>query len=182
MALSLGAGGAGVHAACRRCLSSSSLSYSAGPVFSSFSAETLALVHGLEWCYYHLKTCHFQSALFQTDSQLACALLSMAPAFSNKSPSGIFETSSISYFLSFHIVLCFQQVLSHPGLPGNELADSPIKTKNNTLLRPAKIRHIHCMTWNHGIYRTIVSIVDEIIIECLMLKVRSKKVFNCSLK
>jgi len=77
----LSAGGADVQAACRRCLSSSSLSYSAGPVSSSFLAESLALVHDLEWCHSHLKTCHFQSSLFVTDSQSALVLLSMAPAF-----------------------------------------------------------------------------------------------------
>jgi len=40
----LGAGGAVVQAICGKCLSSSSLPYSAGPVSSSFSAESLALV------------------------------------------------------------------------------------------------------------------------------------------
>jgi len=44
----LGSRGAGVQAVYVRCLSNSSLSYSAGPVFSSFSAEFLALVHVLE--------------------------------------------------------------------------------------------------------------------------------------
>jgi len=77
----LSAGSAGVQAACRRCSSSSSLSYSAGLISSSFSVEFLALVYGLEWCHFHLKTCHFQSALFLTNSQSALALLSMAPAF-----------------------------------------------------------------------------------------------------
>jgi len=77
----LGAGGAGIHAACGRCSSSSSLSYSAGPVSSIFSAESSALVHGLEWCHSHLKSCHFQSALFLTDSQSDLTLLSTAPAF-----------------------------------------------------------------------------------------------------
>jgi len=50
----LGARGARVQVVCGRCSSSSSLSYSAGPVSSSFSAEFLALVHDLEWCYSHL--------------------------------------------------------------------------------------------------------------------------------
>jgi len=72
----LGTGGAGIHAVCGRCSSSSSLSYSAGPVTSSFSAESFALVHGLEWCHSHLKSCHFQSARFLTDSQSALTLLS----------------------------------------------------------------------------------------------------------
>jgi len=43
-----------VHAACRRCLSSS-LFYTTGPVFCSFSAQSLALVHDLEWYRTHLK-------------------------------------------------------------------------------------------------------------------------------
>jgi len=77
----LGAISACVHEACRRCLSSSPLSYSAGSVSSSFSAESLALGYGLEWCYFHLKTYHFQSALFVTDSQTALVLHSMASAF-----------------------------------------------------------------------------------------------------
>jgi len=68
----LGAGGAGVQAVCGRCSSFSSLSY---------SAESLALVYGLEWCHSHLKTCYFQSALFLTDSQSALTLLSTASAF-----------------------------------------------------------------------------------------------------
>jgi len=80
------------QAACRRCLSSS-LSYTAGPISSSFSAESLALVRGLKWCHSHLKTCHFQSALFLTDSQSALTLLSPPRRFSNQSPFGIFGPS-----------------------------------------------------------------------------------------
>jgi len=77
----MGAEGAGIYAACGRCSSSSSLSYSVGPVSSSFSAESSALVYDLEWCHSHPKACHFQSALFLTDSQSALSLLSLAPAF-----------------------------------------------------------------------------------------------------
>jgi len=77
----LGVGGAGINAVCERSSSFSSLSYSAGPVFSSFSAESSALVHDLEWCHSHLKSCNFQSALFLTDSHSALTLLSSAPAF-----------------------------------------------------------------------------------------------------
>jgi len=59
----------------------SSLSYSAGPISSSFSAESLALVHGLEWCHSDLKTCSFQLVLFLTESQSALSLHSTAPEF-----------------------------------------------------------------------------------------------------
>jgi len=53
----LGARGAGFHAACRICLSPSPISF-------SFSGEFLALIHGLEWCHSHLKTCHFPLPFF----------------------------------------------------------------------------------------------------------------------
>jgi len=74
----LGTAGLGIHAVCRRCLSSSSLSYSADPISS---AESFTVVHGVEWCHSYLTSCHFKLALFLTDSQSALALLSMAPAF-----------------------------------------------------------------------------------------------------
>jgi len=117
----LGAGGAGVYAVYGGCSSSSSLSYSAGPVSSSFSAETSALVHGLEWCHSHLKSCHFQSALFLTDSQSALALLSSAPAFLQ--PKSFWDIWDLSDSLSSHVALSFQWVPSHAGLSGNERAD-----------------------------------------------------------
>jgi len=45
--------GTGVQVACMKCLSSS-LSYSAGAISCSFSAESLVLVHGLDWFHSHL--------------------------------------------------------------------------------------------------------------------------------
>jgi len=92
----LGTGGAGVHAVCGGCSSSSSLSCLAGPVSSGFSAGSFVLVHGLEWCRSHLGLCRFQSALFLMDSQSALALLS------NQGPSGmlgVFPTPSTSVWL-----------------------------------------------------------------------------------
>jgi len=104
--------------------SSSSLSYSAGPVSSSFSVESLELVYGLEWCNSHLKACHFQSALFKTDSQLALTLLSIAPVFLQpKSFWDIFDS------LFSHAALSFQCVPSHARLPGNEWAVSHTQTR-----------------------------------------------------
>jgi len=58
-----------------------SLSYSTGPISSSFSAKSLAMAHDLEWCHFHLATYNFQSAHFLTDSQSALTLLSTAQAF-----------------------------------------------------------------------------------------------------
>jgi len=108
----LGAGGAGVQAACRICSSSSSsLSYSAGSDSSSFSVEFLAL----EWCHSHLKACHFQSALFLIDSQLAFALLSTAPAFIQS--KSFWDIWDLSDSLSSRVVLSFQWVPSYADFP-----------------------------------------------------------------
>ena len=59
-----GPGGAGVYATCSKCNTSHSLSFSSGPIASSFTAETFALKQGLAWCTSHLMTCKFQSVLF----------------------------------------------------------------------------------------------------------------------
>jgi len=50
-------------------------------ILSAEDVHLSALVNGLEWCHSHLKSCHFQSALFLTNSQSALTLLSSAPAF-----------------------------------------------------------------------------------------------------
>jgi len=89
----LGARGAGVHAVCGGCSSSSSLSYSAGPVSFSFSTESSALVYGLEWCHSHLESCHFQSALFLATPGRPSPFSPRPQRFSNRSPSGVFGIS-----------------------------------------------------------------------------------------
>ena len=63
-----GPGGTGVYVTCSKCNTSYSLSFSTGPIASSFTAETFDLKQGLDWCTSHLMTCKFQSVLFLTDS------------------------------------------------------------------------------------------------------------------
>jgi len=155
----LGAEGADIHVVCGRCSSSSSLSYSAGPVSFSFSAESLALIHGLEWCHSHLKSCHFQLALFLTDSRKsALTLLSTASAFLQ--PKSFWDIWDLSDSLSSSVALSFQWVPGHAGLRGNERADSLAKT-GATLpfthvscpLTPtiAKIRHTRYFLWRRNL-------------------------------
>jgi len=100
------------QAACRRWSSSSSLSYSVGHISFSFSAESLALVRSLEWCHSYLKTCHFQSAFFLTDSQSALAFPSTAPAFIQ--PKSFWDVSDS---LSSRLPLSFQWVPITLDLP-----------------------------------------------------------------
>ena len=64
----LGQGGAGIHIKCTKCVTATSLSFSTGLWATSYSAETFALLHALEWCISHSKTCTFESITFFSDS------------------------------------------------------------------------------------------------------------------
>jgi len=111
-----------------------------------FSAESLTLVQGLEWC---LKTYHFQSAL---------ALLSTAPVFLQ--PKSFWDIWDLSDSLSSHVALSFHWVPSHAGLPGKELADSLAKTRATLPFTHvpsplasviAKIRHTRYSSWRRNL-------------------------------
>ena len=56
-----GKGGSGVLANCFLCGTEATLSFSAGPICSSFSAEACAILHALNWSRLHQQKCHFSS-------------------------------------------------------------------------------------------------------------------------
>ena len=116
-----GPGGAGVYATCSKCNTSHFLSFSPGPIASSFTAETFALKQDLAWCTSHLMTCKFQSVLFLTDSQSALSILSSAPSYLLS--VSLWNVWSLASSLSNNTTLSFQWVPGHAGLPGNEKAD-----------------------------------------------------------
>ena len=62
-------------------LSVTTLSFSAGPVCSCFSAEACAILHALCWSRRHHKVCHFSSLLLLSDSRSVLATLSSPPTF-----------------------------------------------------------------------------------------------------
>ena len=64
----LGQGGAGIHIKCSKCVTATSLSFSTGLWATSYSAETIAILHALEWCISHSKTCNFKSITLFSDS------------------------------------------------------------------------------------------------------------------
>ena len=121
-----GPGGAGLYVTCSKCNTFNSLSFSSGPIASSFTAETFALKQGLAWCTSHLMTCKFQSVLFLTDSQSALSILSSAPSY--LLPESIWNVWSHASSLSNNTTLSFQWVPGHASLPGNEKADLLAKT------------------------------------------------------
>ena len=116
-----GPSGAGVYVTCSKCNTFYSLSFSTGPIASSFTAETFALKQGLDLCTSHFMTCKFQSVLFLTDSQSALSILSSAPSY--LLPDSLWNVWSLASYLSNNTTLCFQWVSDHAGLPGNENVD-----------------------------------------------------------
>ena len=76
-----GKGGSGVLANCSLCGTEATLSFSAGPVCSSFSAEACAILHALCWSRQHHKVCHFSSLLLLSDSRSVLATLFSPPPF-----------------------------------------------------------------------------------------------------
>ena len=137
---------------------SNSLSFSAGPIASSFTAETFALKQGLAWCTSHLMTCKFQSVLFLTDSQSALCILSSAPSFFL--PESLWYVWSLASSLSNNTSLSFQWVPGHAGLPRNEKADLLAKTgaslPTDAIPSPfppvsAKVRYSQYRNWRRHI-------------------------------
>ena len=110
-------GGSGVPANCSLCGTEPTLSFSAGPVCSSFSDEACIILYALHWSQQHHQFCHFSSLVLLSDSCYVLSPLSSPPSF--LSPQSLWqELSSIS---SCSIRL--QWVPGHSFFPGNDEAD-----------------------------------------------------------
>ena len=69
VSLSFGKGSFGVLASCFLCGTKATLSFSAGPVCSSFSAKACVILQALRWSWQHQQACHFSSLLLLSDSR-----------------------------------------------------------------------------------------------------------------
>ena len=92
-------------------LSVATLSFSAGPVCSSFLAEACAILHALCWSRQHQQVCHFSSLLLLSDSRHPVLL-----------PQSLWQIWQELSSLSFCYIR-LQWVPGHPFLPGNDAAD-----------------------------------------------------------
>ena len=122
----LGQGGAGIHIKCSKCVTATSLSSSTGLWSTSYSAETIAILHALEWCISHSKTCNLESITLFSDSLSVLSTCSAPLLY--LSPKFLSDTQSLLNFLSKSKVVHLQWIPGHSSLPGNDLADSLAKT------------------------------------------------------
>ena len=128
-----GKGGSGVLANYSLSGTEATLSFSAGPVCSSFSAEASAILHALCWSRQHQQVCHFSSLLLLSDSRSVLATLFSPPSFLlSQTLWQIWQKLSS---LSGSIRL--QWVPGHSFLPGNDAAAG--LARRGALLAPSAI-------------------------------------------
>ena len=122
-----GKGGSGILANCSLCGTEATLSFSAGPVCSSFFADVCAILHAPCWSRQHQQVCHFSSLLLLSES---ChpVFFSIFP-FSSNSVAALAGT--VSTLFLFHQAT---MVLGHSFLPGNDAADK--LARRGALLAP----------------------------------------------
>ena len=114
-----GKGGSGVIANCSLCGIKVTLSFSAGPVSSGFSAEACAVLHALCWARQHQQVFHFTSLLLLSDSRFVLATLVSPPSFLL---SQTLRQILQELFFLFSCSIRLHWFPGHSFLPGNDAA------------------------------------------------------------
>ena len=107
-----GKGGSGALANCSLCGIESTLSFSAGPVCSSFSAKACAILQALYWSRQHQQVCHFSSLLLLSDSRSVFTTLSLSSIFFSTSNS---LAGTVLSLLLFYQATMGPRTLVSPG-------------------------------------------------------------------
>ena len=107
-------------ASCFLCGTKATLSFSAGLLYSSFSAGACAILHALCWSRQHQQVCHFSSLFLLSDSRPVLATLSSPHLSFYLKLSG---RSGRNRLLSPPVLSGYQWVPGHLFLSGNDPAD-----------------------------------------------------------
>ena len=151
-----GKGGSGVLINCSLCGTEASLSFSAGSVCSSFSAEACAILYALCWSRQHQQVRYFSSLLLLSDLRFAFATHSSPPSLllSQTLWQICQELSSL-----FSCTIRLQWIPGHSFFPGNDAADE--LARRGVLLAPSAVPcslsllisriHLYLHSWTGGV-------------------------------
>ena len=110
-----GKGGSGVLANCSLSGTEATLSFSTGPVCSSFFAEACAMLHALCWSRQHQQVCHFSSLLLLSDSRSVLATPVLSSIFPPISNSVVDLAGTVFSLLLFYWTTMGPRTLLSPG-------------------------------------------------------------------
>ena len=132
--VSFGKGGSGVLASCSFCGTKAILSFSAGPVCSSFSAKTCAILQAFRWSRQQQQACHLSSRLLRLSPHCPLHCLSFYLNLSGR--NCLLSPLILSGYNGFPDTCFFQETARLMSWPDEERYSCPLQSLAVSLLLP----------------------------------------------